>query len=93
VIDDSGRPRLSSDARLRFDRHLQRYLLLNPESGVLLSGNAASIVQLCTGENTVADIVRRLTGADGGAKRADIERDVHAFLGQLVERMFVDMDG
>ena len=92
MIDNSGRPRLSSEARLRFDRHLQRYLLLNPESGVLLSGNAASIVQLCTGENTVADIVVHLSGAQNGAKRAEVERDVHAFLGELVERLFVRMD-
>ena len=99
MIEHGQRPRLSSEARLRFDRHLQRFLLLDPENGVLLSPGGAAIVQLCTGSNTVAQIVQQLSvgqapnGSNGSSSKADVERDVHAFLGELVERALVQLDG
>jgi pyrroloquinoline quinone biosynthesis protein D len=91
MIEHGQRPRLSSEARLRFDRHLQRYLLLDPESGVLLSAGGAAIVQLCTGHNTVAQIVQQLSDVHGSA-RDSVERDVHAFLGELLERALVSLE-
>lgn len=71
-------------------------MLLDPESGVLLSPGGAAIVQLCTGSNTVAQIIQQLSdvqGPSGPSARADVERDVHAFLGELVERALVHLDG
>ncbi|HKU41812.1 MAG TPA: PqqD family peptide modification chaperone [Polyangiales bacterium] len=91
-MDDSARPKLSSEACLRFDRHLQRYFLVAPESGVLLSGNAASIVRLCTGEHTVEQIVQRLCGGRDVSRRDDLARDVRALLDDLLERTLVRLE-
>ena len=53
-MDASSRPRLAPKARLRFDRKSSRYMLLYPERGLVLNATAADVVQLCTGEHTVA---------------------------------------
>jgi pyrroloquinoline quinone biosynthesis protein D len=92
VIAAHARPRLASKARLRFDRHERRHVLLYPERGMLLNASAAAIAALCTGEHTVDAIVERLHAANGGANRGDIERDVQTFLSALLDRSLVQFD-
>ena len=89
MIPPDARPRLASKARIRFDRRTERYLLLYPERGLELSPTAADIVQLCTGEHTVAEISERLARKYSAQPRAAIERDMLEFLATLGERGLV----
>jgi pyrroloquinoline quinone biosynthesis protein D len=92
VITKLARPRLVGKVRLRFDRHTQQYMLIYPEKGLLLNASAEAIARLCSGENTVDDIVQHLHAANSGATRADVERDVQQFLDALVARALIRFD-
>ena len=87
-----ARPRLAQKARLRLDRKTNRYMLLYPERGMQLNSTAADIVQLCTGEHTVADIIERLVQKYAPQPREVIEREVQAFLAALGERALLQLD-
>ena len=80
-----GRPRLAAKARLRRDPRTDGWLLLYPERGLALNATGADVVQLCTGEHTVAGIVERLA-AKYEAPPAVVEEQVAAFLRALLER-------
>ncbi len=86
MIAPDARPRLAAKARLRLDRKTNRYLLLYPERGMQLNGTAADIVQLCTGELTVTEIIARLTEKYAPQPPEKIEREVLSFLNALSER-------
>ena len=60
MISAVSRPQLAAKARLRRDRRTDRLMILYPEKGMELSPTAAEVVRLCTGANTVAEIVERL---------------------------------
>lgn len=89
MIPVDARPRLAPKARIRFDRHTDRFLLLYPERGLQLSATAAEIVQLCTGEHTVTEMVERLAVKYATQPRANLEREMLEFLGTLAERGLV----
>ena len=82
----SGRPRLSSKARVRVDRRTGRSMLLYPEAGLDLNHTAADIMRMCTGEHTVNDIAQRMACLYKNVPSADIERDVRTFLHTLEGR-------
>lgn len=86
MIAPEARPCLAPKARLRHDKKTDRYLLLYPERGMQLNATAADIVQLCTGEHTVAEIIERLAQKYAPQPREVIEREVHTFLNALSER-------
>jgi pyrroloquinoline quinone biosynthesis protein D len=90
TLAPDARPRLASKARLRLDRRTNRYLLLYPERGMQLNATAADIVQLCTGEHTVAEIVARLAEKYAPQPPEVIEREVHSFLSALSERALLE---
>jgi coenzyme PQQ biosynthesis protein PqqD len=92
VITKLARPRLLGKVRLRFDRHTQQHMLIYPEKGLILNASAEAVARLCTGENTVEDIVQRLHAANSGATREEVERDVHGFLDALVARALIRFD-
>lgn len=81
-----ARPRLAPKVRLRHDAKTDRYLLLYPEKGMQLNPTAAAIVQLCTGERTVADIVAALAEQYTSQPREVVEREVYSFLTALNDR-------
>jgi len=91
MIDPRARPRLASKVRLRFDRHSQQHMLVYPDRGMLLNPSAASILELCTGENSLQTIVERLAAASGGTA-SQVEADVQSFLGALLERALIRLD-
>ena len=93
MITTDTRPRIASKARLRFDRQSERYLLLYPERGLVLSPTAADVVRLCTGEHTVATIVERLAEKYADQPREVIEREVLDFLGAMADRGLVEDAG
>jgi coenzyme PQQ biosynthesis protein PqqD len=84
------RPRLAARARLRFDRHAARWMLLYPERGLVLNDSAASVARLLTGERSVDAIVETLAAASPHATRAAIARDVAAFLDELGARRLLE---
>jgi len=86
VISTETRPRLAAKARLRWDRRGERYMLLWPEKGMVLSPTAAEIVKLCTGEHTVTGIVERLAERYTTAPREALERQVMDFLTAMADR-------
>jgi coenzyme PQQ biosynthesis protein PqqD len=88
MITAATRPRLAAKARLRYDRHSERYMLLYPERGMNLNRTAADVLQRCTGEQTVAAIITELAGMYGHEPAA-VEREVVAFLDELANRGLV----
>jgi pyrroloquinoline quinone biosynthesis protein D len=82
------RPRLAPKVRLRFDAQTSRYLLLYPERGMQLNGTGADIVQLCTGEHTVSEIIAQLSSKYAQSSET-IEREVVRFLDALAERALI----
>jgi len=89
VISLESRLTLAGKARLRLDRKSGHYMLLYPEKGMRLNATAADIVQLCTGEHTVAEIIERLAAKYAAQPRTAIEKEVLTFLEALSERMLV----
>lgn len=65
-------PRLSRGARLRFDRRTGRYVLLSPERGLRLNDSAGQILQLCSGERSVRQIVSVLQSEHPQATHSDV---------------------
>lgn len=92
MIAAGARPKLARKARLRFDRHSQRHMLVYPDRGMVLNATGAAILELCTGEHTLAEIVDRLHARAGGATRDQVARDVEAFLESLLERRLIEVE-
>jgi coenzyme PQQ biosynthesis protein PqqD len=89
MISLASKPRLASKARLHYDRHAGRHMLLYPEKGLLLNDSALAILRLCSGELTVADIVARLLQRRGTTPAESLERDVLSFLNTLAQRALI----
>jgi coenzyme PQQ biosynthesis protein PqqD len=86
VITADSRPIVAAKARLRWDARTSRHLLLYPERGLILNPTAADVIQLCTGEHTVGTIVDRLAEKYAPQPRETVEREVLAFLVNMVDR-------
>lgn len=86
MIARDMRPRLSGKARLRFDRHSGQHMLVYPEKGLALNPTAFAVVELCTGEHSVAQIIDELAARFADAPRERIEDEVSALLEQLALR-------
>ena len=84
MLAPEARPRLAAKVRLRHDRISGRTLLLYPERGLALNATGAEIVSLCTGDNSVADIVGVLLAEYG--THGDMTAEVRRFLESLAER-------
>jgi coenzyme PQQ biosynthesis protein PqqD len=90
MISDDFRPRLAEKAKLRYDRHSDRHMLLYPEKGLALNPTATEIVKLCTGEKTVREIVNDLATRYEGPSKENLEREVFGFLEALASRGLVE---
>jgi coenzyme PQQ biosynthesis protein PqqD len=76
-------PKLAKKARLRFDRHSKKHMLLYPERGLALNESAALIAKLLDGTRTVGQIVHELARDADPALADDIYNDVVGFLEDL----------
>jgi pyrroloquinoline quinone biosynthesis protein D len=87
-VPPSGRPRLTSHVRMRFDRTRDRHVLLGPESVIVLNPTGADILGLCDGRRTVSEVGAEL------ATRYDrvVDDEVAAFLTRLVTKRCVEID-
>jgi len=85
--DGDGRPRLAPHVRLTYDRARDRHVLLTPETITVLNGTGASILGLCDGRRTVAEIAAALRGE---YDRVD-EDEIRTFLDRLTTRRCVQV--
>ncbi|HEX3594700.1 MAG TPA: pyrroloquinoline quinone biosynthesis peptide chaperone PqqD [Polyangiaceae bacterium] len=85
MITEDVCPRLSPKARLRVDKKTGQKVLLYPEKGLLLNPTGARILELCTGERTVADIVTVLVTEHAAGARDTILSEVTTFLERLFD--------
>jgi pyrroloquinoline-quinone synthase len=81
-----ARPRLAPHAELRRDPAGEATLAVLPERAVALNATGREILALCDGDRTAAEVASELRRRHGG--EAEIESDVHAFLGEM-ERLGV----
>lgn len=66
-------PKLTRGARLRFDKVRSSFVLMLPETAVMLSDTSAEILKLCDGERSEDEIIRKLeTRYPGAELRADV---------------------
>lgn len=89
-IPGTARPRLPRGVRLRHDEVRGEWMLLAPERFVRANPVAVQILQRCTGESTLDEIVDGLA-AVFKAERQRIETDVRALLAQLATSRMVDL--
>ncbi len=84
-------PRLAKKARLRLDRHANKYMIIYPERGLELNDAAAEIAQKCDGTRSIAGIADELAKAHDNAARETIEADVVAFVTMLRDKGLLDL--
>ena len=88
-VDPTFVPRLAKKARLRFDRHSGKHMIMYPERGLALNDSAAAIAKRCDGTRTVGEIAIELA-AEAGAERSAVEQDVLAFVEMLRQKGLLD---
>ena len=86
TIDAASVPKLAKKARLRFDRHSKKHMIIYPERGLELNDEAAAIAQKLDGTRSIAVIADELAAEHEGAPREAIERDVIAFVTSLADK-------
>lgn len=74
--------KLAKKARLRFDRHSGKHMIVYPERGLELNPSAAAIAQKLDGTRDASAIVDELA-REHAADREEIARDVARFLDEL----------
>ncbi len=89
MITLESRPKLATKARLKWDRKTDSYLLLYPESGLILNHTASGILLRCCGDHTVGSIIDSLVCRYLSSRRKDIELDIVSFLHEMVTRGLV----
>jgi coenzyme PQQ biosynthesis protein PqqD len=88
-LSRESRPKLAPKARLKWDRHENKHMLLYPERGMLLNETAAAIVQACDGQRTIAEIAVTIASA-GKVDASAVERDVLDFVESLRVRALLE---
>jgi pyrroloquinoline quinone biosynthesis protein D len=83
-----ARPRLAPFARLQWDPARERYVVLLPESVLVLNATGAAILTRCDGTRTVAAIAEELRAAYGDV----VEPEIAAFLQRAANRRLVVLD-
>jgi pyrroloquinoline quinone biosynthesis protein D len=85
-IPETWRPRLSSKARLRWDKVEKQHMVIFPEAALLLNETASEILKLCDGERTVEQIVDALAQQFVGTDRQQIAEEVMDLLMRIRTR-------
>ena len=78
-------PRFAAHVRFRFDPHRDRWVVLAPERLLLPDENSVEILQRCTGEATLGQIIDHLA-FEFDASRDEIAGDVLALVQDLTEK-------
>ena len=85
-----SRPSLPRVVRLKHDAVRGEWLLLAPERVVKANAIAVAVLERCTGEQTLEEIVNALATAYN-APRETIARDVTKLIGDLAMKRMVDL--
>src|SRR5580693_9189532 len=88
----AGRPKLSSRARLQTDKVTGNPILLYPEGVLVLNPTGRAIVGLCTGEETLQEIIAKLA-AQYQVPAADVSADVIGYLNRLRSLNLLESSG
>ena len=91
IIDGAFVPKLARKARLKLDRHANRYMILYPERGLELNDAAAAIAHKLDGARSIATIAEELAQEHDGAPRDAIEKDVIAFVCGLRDKGLLEL--
>jgi len=86
----ADKPRLHRMFLLRWEPSQQSHVLLYPEGVVTLNPTAAQILERCTGERSVDDIVADLTAAFA-APAAQVEAGTRKFLELAYAKGWIDL--
>jgi coenzyme PQQ biosynthesis protein PqqD len=86
----TSRPKLSTKARLVWDRVEERHVLLYPERGLALNAIAAAVVRELDAGLSVAEIASAIAAQFPGASHDEVERDVLGFLDELEARALLE---
>ncbi len=84
-VDRTFVPKLAKKARLRFDRHSGKHMIVYPERGLELNDSAAAIARRCDGTRSIVAIATELA-TEASAERASVEQDVLAFVEMLAQK-------
>jgi pyrroloquinoline quinone biosynthesis protein D len=87
TVQAMNRPHLARLVRLEWDAVRESHVLLAPEGVLVLNQTGATILRLCDGERTVAEIVEELRGQYDRVSGDEV-RD---FLGKLAARRWVEL--
>jgi pyrroloquinoline quinone biosynthesis protein D len=82
TLNLDSRPRLRRGVRLTWDKTRETHVLLFPEGVLVPNKTAASVLELCDGVATVAEITEKLGSSYEGVR----VEDVQAILTRLQER-------
>jgi pyrroloquinoline quinone biosynthesis protein D len=82
TIHLESRPRLRRGVRLTWDKTRETHVLLFPEGVLVPNRTAASVLELCDGTATVAEITAQLGRIYDGVRAEDVQ----AILTRLEER-------
>jgi len=85
TVDLDSRPVLQRHMKLRHDRVRDRWVVLAPERIILPNEEGVSVLKLCDGQRTVADIARVLA-AEYDATPEVIAADIGPILQELCDR-------
>ena len=87
AVQSTNRPYLARQVRLEWDPAREQHVLLAPEGVLVLNQTGATILGLCDGERTVAEIVEELR-----KKYDSVDGDeVQNFLARLVAKRLVEL--
>ena len=86
IFDRDTKPKLAKRVRMRFDKVRGGFVMMLPETAVLLGDTSAEILELCDGKRTVAEIVETLQAR---YPEADLEADVLEFLREAQQQRWL----
>lgn len=89
TVTGDSRPRLGRHVRMRPDRPTDGWVLLGPETVVVLNRTGHAVLRLCDGERTVDDIVAALVADFDEADELVVGEQVRDYLARLVDRNLV----
>jgi pyrroloquinoline quinone biosynthesis protein D len=90
IIPPTARPKIAARARLQTDKLTGEPMLLYPEGILKLNSTGHAIVQLCTGNATLGEIVSDLA-ARYRVSAEEISPQVNEYLQKLRTRNLVDI--
>lgn len=89
AITGASRPRLGRFVRMRPDKPTGGWVLLGPETVVVLNRTGHAVLRLCDGERTVDEIVAALVGGHDEADVHTVDEQVRDYLTRLTDRGLV----